>query len=65
MAEAIEMVRDAIGLWGITELDHGRKIPEPAIIEIENINANEITTLVDVDFLAYCGPMKCELNEKM
>lgn len=27
LADAIEMARDAIGLWGITEEDAGRKIP--------------------------------------
>ncbi|SNT23138.1 Predicted nuclease of the RNAse H fold, HicB family [Anaerovirgula multivorans] len=55
IADAIEMARDAIGLWGITEEDCGRKIPEPETIEIENIKheSNEIVTLVDVDFLAY------------
>ena len=28
LADAIEMARDAIGLWGITEEDAGRKIPQ-------------------------------------
>ena len=27
LADAIEMARDAIGLWGISEEDAGRKIP--------------------------------------
>ena len=30
VADAIEMARDAIGLWGITEEDLGRPIPEPS-----------------------------------
>ncbi len=52
---AIEMARDAIGLWGITEEDCGRDIPEPMTIEIEKIehNSDEIVTLVDVDFKEY------------
>ena len=28
LADAIEMARDAIGIWGITEEDAGRKIPK-------------------------------------
>ncbi len=55
VADAIDMARDAIGLWGITEEDCGRKIPEPTTILIEQINHehNEIVTLVDIDFDAY------------
>jgi len=55
IAEAIDMARDAIGLWGITEEDCGRKIPEPATISLDNIEheKNEIVTLVDIDFTAY------------
>ena len=52
LADAIEMARDAIGLWGISEEDAGRKIlmasgqiPKPA--------DNELVTLVDIDFSAY------------
>lgn len=55
IADAIEMARDAIGLWGITEEDCGRHIPEAATIEIEKIehDRDSIVTLVDVDFKAY------------
>ena len=55
IADAINMARDAIGLWGITEEDCGHKIPEPATILLENIEHknNEIVTLVDIDFAAY------------
>ncbi|MGN9164107.1 type II toxin-antitoxin system HicB family antitoxin [Tissierellaceae bacterium HCP3S3_D8] len=55
IADAIGMARDAIGLWGITEEDCGRDIPEPTTIEIEKIehNSDDIVTLVDVDFKEY------------
>lgn len=52
VADAIEMARDAIGLWGITKQDMGMGIPmaedfNPAHEE------NEIVATVDVDFEAY------------
>lgn len=52
IADAINMARDAIGLWGITEEDCGGQIPEPATITIDH-KADEIVTLVDIDFAAY------------
>jgi len=50
IVDAINMARDAIGLWGITEEDCGRKIPEPVTISLESIGHedNEIVTLVDM-----------------
>jgi len=55
IVDAINMARDAIGLWGITEEDCRRKIPEPVTILLESIGHedNEIVTLVDIDFTAY------------
>ena len=55
IAEAMNMARDAFGLWGITEEDCGRKIPEPATLSLEGIDHedNESVTLVDIDFTAY------------
>ncbi|MFZ3131851.1 MAG: type II toxin-antitoxin system HicB family antitoxin [Desulfosporosinus sp.] len=52
IAEAIYMARDAIGLWGITEQDDGRVIPDPSTIEPEH-EANELVTWVDIDFDKY------------
>ena len=52
LAEAMEMARDAIGLWGITQEDLGNPIPTPSQITPHH-NENEICTLVDVDFIAY------------
>lgn len=54
IADAIYMARDAIGLWGITEEDEGRSIPEPAIpIKDIHHNEDEIVTLIDIDFVEY------------
>ena len=52
LAEAIEMARDAIGLWGITQEDLGNTIPAPSQLMPQH-KAEEICTLVDVDFIAY------------
>lgn len=52
IADAIEMARDAIGMWGITEQDAGRKIPEPSIVKVKH-TPDDIVTLVDIDFDAY------------
>ncbi|MDD2234526.1 MAG: type II toxin-antitoxin system HicB family antitoxin [Desulfitobacteriaceae bacterium] len=52
IANAIEMARDAIGLWAICEEDMGRSIPSPS--NLHPICAdNEIVTLVDIDIDAY------------
>lgn len=50
--EAIFMARDAIGLWGIAEQDHGRAIPEPSTTEPPH-EAGELVAWVDIDFDKY------------
>ena len=52
MAEAIYMARDAIGLWGICELDDGRFIPDPSVGTITH-EPDEIVSWVDIDFDKY------------
>lgn len=52
LADAIEMARDAIGLWGITEQDAGRDIPPASTQPVPHAD-NELVTLVDIDFDAY------------
>ena len=52
IAECIDMARDAIGLWGITEQDVGRSIPAPSSLTPSHA-PNEIVTLVDINFSAY------------
>ena len=54
LAEAIEMARDAIGILGITKEDGGEKLPVPSKIEkVKKQSADDIVTLVDVDFKEY------------
>lgn len=52
LAEAIYMARDVIGLWGISEQDDGRAIPEPSIVEPTH-EPNELVSWVDIDFAKY------------
>ena len=52
LAEAIYMARDAIGIWGISEQDDGRPIPEPSTAEPSH-EANELISWVDIDFEKY------------
>ena len=52
VAECIDMARDAIGLWGITEEDEGRSVPTPSGLTPPHEDS-EIVTLVDIDFDAY------------
>lgn len=52
LPEAIEMARDAICLWGITQEDLGNPIPEPSVLMPEHAEY-EICSLVDADFTAY------------
>jgi predicted RNase H-like HicB family nuclease len=52
IVDAIEMARDAIGMWGISEVDAGRTIPAPSI-KIPDHADDEIVALVDIDFDAY------------
>lgn len=51
LAETIEMTRDAIGLWGITQQDLGRALPEPSVPP--KPSGDELVTLVDIDFSSY------------
>ncbi|WP_018753641.1 type II toxin-antitoxin system HicB family antitoxin [Paenibacillus sanguinis] len=52
LADAIYMARDAIGIWGISEQDMGRSIPEPSSLT-PTASKDEIVTLVDIDFEEY------------
>jgi predicted RNase H-like HicB family nuclease len=53
IAEAIEMARDAISLWCVSEQDAGREPPKPSEPSSITYGQDEILTLVDVDFDAY------------
>lgn len=52
LAEALDMARDAISIWGITEQDAGRTIPE-ASDTMPTAADGQIVQRVDVDFEAY------------
>lgn len=51
--EAIEMARDEIGMLGCYKEDEKQAIPTPSDIKDIKTGANEIVTLVDVDFSEY------------
>lgn len=54
VADAIRMTRDAIGIMGIDMEDENEILPEPtALSEITTDSAEDIVTLVDVDFDEY------------
>lgn len=60
MADAIEMARDAIGLYGISREDHGEMIPEASLWADIDISKGTfagdgvgIISYVDVDFTVY------------
>ena len=52
LADALEMARDAISIWGITEQDAGRTIPEVSDT-ILTVVGGQIVKWVDVGFEAY------------
>jgi predicted RNase H-like HicB family nuclease len=52
LAQAIFMARDAIGLWGISEQDDGRDIPDPSSADPMHTN-DELVSWVDIDFDRY------------
>jgi len=54
LIEAIEMARDAISIWCVSQLDDfNRTLPEPSSLNIIKHGSNEIATLVDIDIDAY------------
>ena len=53
IADAIEMARDAISLWCISEQDAGRKLPNASEISQIEKTDDDIVTLVDADIAEY------------
>ncbi len=54
LTEAIKMARDAIGIMGIDMEDDKKDLPAPtAITDVKTISADDIVSLVDVDFTEY------------
>lgn len=50
---AIDMMRDAIGLMGIDMQDDKKEIPAPSDPASIRTNAGEVISLVDIDFAEY------------
>ena len=53
IAEAMEMARDVIGMAGCYLQDEGKAIPEPSAAKDISVEADNLLTLVDVDFKEY------------
>ena len=53
LAEAIYMARDAIGMMGLDYLEDKKEFPTPSKLTDLTAKADEIVTLVDVDFEDY------------
>jgi len=52
IADTLDMARDAVGLWGITQQDYGREIPIAKNLKPQ-CETDEIIALVDIDFNEY------------
>ncbi|MCL2312745.1 MAG: type II toxin-antitoxin system HicB family antitoxin [Firmicutes bacterium] len=53
LIDAIEMARDAISIWCVSELEANRELPSPSDLSEVQHNPDEIVTLVDVDIDSY------------
>lgn len=53
LAEAIDMARDAIGMWACYELDQDREIPDSNNIKDIRTSEDENIALIDIDIGAY------------
>ncbi len=54
--DAVQMAQEAIGLWGICQIDMGKTLPEPSNLTAEK--DGEIVMSVDVDFELYRNNIK-------
>lgn len=52
IANCIDMARDAIGIWGLCQLDAGHSMPVPSNYQLSHA-PGETVTLVDIDMEAY------------
>ena len=53
LAEAIEMVRDAIGIMGIDMEDEGKQLPCASDVSALSVDAGSVVLMVDIDFTEY------------
>lgn len=53
IADAIEQARDAIGIMGVDMEDDNKTLPIPSELKTIKAGADEIVSLVDIDFKEY------------
>ena len=53
LADAISMVRDAIGITGLSLQDKGISLPKPSCMNAIEHESKDIVSMVDIDFDAY------------
>ena len=53
LADCMDMARDALSLWAITEMDEGRTVPKPSELSSLDVPVGAVATLIDVDFDEY------------
>ena len=53
LADCMDMARDALSLWAVTEMDAGREVPPPSELSSISAPAGAVAILVDVDFEEY------------
>ena len=63
LTEAVDMAKDAISLWCITEQDMGREIPIPSAALFDR-SENDIVAWADVDLDAYRSTLESSYEAK-
>ncbi len=53
LAGCMDMARDALSLWAVTEMDAGRTVPEPSDSTDLHVPTGAVVTLIDVDIDEY------------
>lgn len=53
LADCMDMARDALSLWAVTEMEAGREVPPPSELSSIDVPAGAVAILVDVDFEEY------------
>jgi predicted RNase H-like HicB family nuclease len=64
LSEAIDMARDAMSLWCVSEQDEGHELPHPSDIKTISADTDDIITLVDADLDAYRSMQDNAIVEK-
>lgn len=64
LGNAIEMSRDAISLWCVSQQDEGQELPIPSQLSAIEHQENDIVTLVDADINAYRRSLESKAIKK-